>query len=128
MLKDFSWWSSLMMADCKRGVEMLSGELQHREVGDRVFWFAADTEPPPTTKSLIDLVQVYDEVVVSYTVSRDALTETVRRDVAERIMFYWHPILMSGQVCGHWRRGSQGDRDWVELFLYRTPTRTKRNP
>jgi hypothetical protein len=74
MLKDFSWWSSLMMADCKRGVEMLSGELQHREVGDRVFWFAADTEPPPTTKSLIDLVQVYDEVVVSDTVSRDALT------------------------------------------------------
>jgi hypothetical protein len=124
-LKDFSWWSSLKMADCRRGVEILGKRLEHKDVGDRNYWFERGSTPSDVTTRAIDLVQVYDEVVVSYTLSRDALTETVKGKIPRAIMFFWHPILLGGQVIGHWRRRTQGKRTWIETFLYRKPTKNE---
>jgi Winged helix DNA-binding domain len=124
-LKDFSWWSSLKMGDCRRGVEILGEELEDKEVADRTYWFARGSAPPAPTKDVVDLVQVYDEVVVSYTVSRDALTDTITGEIPRGIMFFWHPILLGGQGIGHWRRRSQGSRAWIELFLYRKLSRNE---
>lgn len=121
-LKDFSWWSSLKMADCRAGVALIGDELESREVEDRTYWFAAGSAPPRTRKGTIDLVQVYDECVVSYTLSRDALTGPVGSRIPREIMFFWHPMLLGGQIIGHWRRRTKGDLTWLEIFMYRKLT------
>lgn len=123
-LKDFSWWSSLTMADCRRGVELLGDELEHRDVDGRIYWLPRGSEPPRPTRGAIDLIQVYDECVVSYTLSRDSLTATVNGDIPRDIMFFWHPILLDGQVIGHWRRRTKGKLSWLEVFTYEKLTRT----
>jgi Winged helix DNA-binding domain len=117
-LKDFSWWSSLKIADCRRGVQMIGKQLECKDVDDRTYCFERGSAPPTLRKNAIDLVQVYDECVVSYTLSRDALTATVKEDTARDVMLFWHPILLGGQVTGRWRRGTQGRRKWLETFLY----------
>ena len=122
-LKDFSWWSSLKMADCKRGVELLGNEIEQRDVDGRTYWFPRGSEPPKTTKGTVDLVQVYDECVVSYTLRRDPLTANVDGDIPRNIMFFWHPILLDGQLIGHWRRRTKGKLMWLEVFAYEEPTR-----
>jgi hypothetical protein len=124
-LKDFSWWASLRMPDCRRGVEIVGKELEHREVGDRTYWFASSLAPPGRATGSVDLVQGYDEVVVSYTVSRDALTDAVERDIPREIMFFWHPILFDGRLAGHWRHRRQGNNQWIELFHHHKPTRNQ---
>jgi Winged helix DNA-binding domain len=117
-LKDFSWWSSLKMADCRAAVEMLGRKLDNRVVDDRTYWFERGTGPPKLIKGQIDLVQVYDEAVVSYTVSRDALTAPGPERIPREIMFFWHPILLDGQILGHWRRRNERKAVAVEMFLY----------
>jgi Winged helix DNA-binding domain len=124
-LKDFSWWSSLKMEDCRRGVEFLGGELDQLEIDGRVYLIPTESGPPSPTKEVVDLVQVYDECVVSYTLSRDALTATVEADIPRDIMFFWHPILLDGQVIGHWRRRNKGELTWLEVFTYRKLTRAE---
>ncbi len=118
-LKDFSWWASVKMGDCRRAIEIVGNELESREVGDRTYWFARGTGPPRSRSNVIDLIQVYDEYVVSYTLSRDAMATTVKGVSLDPMLFFWHPILLDGQGIGHWRRRTQGAHLWLEIYLYR---------
>jgi hypothetical protein len=99
-LKDYSRWSSLTVADCRRGLEMLDDELEHEVLGDRTYWFAPSSPPPKRPSHAIDLVQLYDECVMSYSESRDALGGSVPSQETESM----HPILLDGQLRGHWKR------------------------
>ncbi|HEX2240923.1 MAG TPA: winged helix DNA-binding domain-containing protein [Actinomycetota bacterium] len=116
-LRDFSWWASLKMSDCRAALALLGDELDSREVEDRTYWFARSSAPPKLRNGTIDLIQVYDECVVSYTLSRDALVAVDK--IPREIMFFWHPMLLDGQLVGHWRRRTKGDLMWLEMFTYR---------
>src|SRR5262249_49065590 len=72
-LKDYLRWSSLTAApaaDGQRGLEMVSSFLQQEVVEGRPYWFAQSdpgARPPSPT---IDLVQGYDESIMSYSESK----------------------------------------------------------
>ncbi len=70
-LKDFVWWSGLSTADARRGLETARAHLVSRVVGDHTLWFADQRVPRATPR--VDLVQCYDEVIISYSKTRDAL-------------------------------------------------------
>ena len=48
-VKDFAWWSSLAVADAKRGVEIAGHQLVQTAVSDRHYWSAATDKPCPVT-------------------------------------------------------------------------------
>jgi hypothetical protein len=99
-LKDYIRWSSLTAAAGRRGLDMLGSELQHEVVDGRAYWFAEGSLSPDHTSETVDLVQVYDEVVMSYSESRDALTgNSIARDEAG----YMHAVLLGGRWIGRWR-------------------------
>jgi hypothetical protein len=99
-LKDYIRWSSLTAADGRRGLDMVGSELQHEVVGGRAYWFVEGSLGPDHTSETVDLVQVYDEVVMSYSESRDALTgNSIARDEAG----FMHAVLLGGRWIGRWR-------------------------
>jgi hypothetical protein len=113
-LKDYVRWSSLTVAQGRKGLDMVEGELEHETVDDRTYWFETDAAGR-TTRSKVDLVQAYDEVIMSYSESRDLLLGLVegRRVVWDDRLF--HIILLDGHVIGHWR--PVVDRDVVRVEL-----------
>lgn len=115
-LKDFSWWSSLTMADGRRAIEMVKAELQHETIDGRTFWFAGQPQPRRSRSTRVDLVQIYDELVVSYSLSRDALTSS--SIVLEEAGFP-HAVLLDGQWLGRWRQARTGDSVVIETSLTR---------
>jgi hypothetical protein len=99
-LKDYIRWSSLTAADGRRGLDMVGSELEQTIVGGRPYWFAEGSLGPDRTSEPVDLVQVYDEVVMSYSESRDALTrDSIARDEAG----FMHAVLLGGRWIGRWR-------------------------
>lgn len=99
-LKDYMRWSSLTAADGRTGLDMVGSELQQEVVDGRAYWFADVSPGADRTSKRIDLVQVYDEVVMSYTESRDALTgDSIARDDAG----FMHAVLLGGRWIGRWR-------------------------
>jgi len=99
-LKDYIRWSSLTAADGRRGLDMVGSELQQNIVDGRPYWFAEGSLGPDRTSEPVDLVQVYDEVVMSYSESRDALTgDSIARDEAG----FMHAVLLGGRWIGRWR-------------------------
>ncbi len=106
-LRDFGWWSGLNAADARRGLEITRAALESRVVDERTYWFAGHTTElrGPT----IDLVQCYDEAIISYTQSRDVLrTPEVAFDVPRQIDGFAHVVLLDGRLLGHWRAVSTG--------------------
>jgi hypothetical protein len=96
---DFSWWSGLTIAQVRRGLELVDGELASADAADGTTWYAA---PEPAGRARVDraqLIPMYDESTIAYKDLRVVLaTPPPRRGLLER------PIVIGGHTLGSWKR------------------------
>ena len=112
-VKDFVWWSGLSTSEARRGVEMAKKHLSSQSLDDRTYWFAEAAVPRPRHR--VDLVQCYDEAIISYSESRDVLqTEQVSFAVPGHLDGFSHVVLMNGRLAGHWRPAPSTSASSVE--------------
>jgi hypothetical protein len=62
--KDFKSWSSLTMADIKKGLEMVASQLKHEVIDGLACWFVASAPYPKTMSPVVHLLQGYDEYIM----------------------------------------------------------------
>jgi hypothetical protein len=126
-LKDYVQWASLTVAEAKRGLESVRSAFAHEVVGDRSYWFADAPARRAPASPRIDLVQIYDEYVMSYGESRDVLAPA-RSPAAGSAgtAAYLHGILLDGQMIGRWRHAIEKDAVAIETQLYRKLRRPER--
>jgi hypothetical protein len=127
-MKDFARWSSLSLSSIKRGITLAGKELTTREGDDgHTYILPSAQKAPPETKrtkagaARIDLVQGYDESVISYSDTKHILKPTSTTLKLPRGI-YTHAILSEGHVAGHWRLQ---DLTKIESQLYRPLSRTE---
>jgi hypothetical protein len=126
-LRDYLWWSSLTAADGRRGLDMVRSQLEHQVAEGRTYWFVHSSPAVNKGRGRIDLVQGYDECVVSYSESKDVLLgQLASREMLRDRPVFMHAILLDGQLIGHWRPVPKGKRVIVETSLYRPLERAER--
>ncbi len=102
-VRDFSWWSGISAGDARQALEMVRPRLVSREDGGRSYWLA-EKSLAPSPASRVDLVQCYDELIISYSQTRDVLSSPLASfKVPGDIDGFRHVLLMGGQLLGHWR-------------------------
>lgn len=103
--KDFAWWSGLKMADARRAIAGVDAE--RIETDGRTYFSTASAAPVAAVEPgpIVDLVQCYDELIISYTESRDVLrTERAGFAVPGRPDGgFMHVVLVDGRLLGQWR-------------------------
>jgi hypothetical protein len=125
-LKDYLRWSSLSTTEGKTGLEMVKSQLEHEVVDDRTYWFAPSALGAKPKSPVIDLVQGYDEYVMSYSESKDVLplplgpTATVQGKSS-----FFHAILLDGHLIGHWKHVLSKNAVTIQTNLYRPLARTE---
>jgi hypothetical protein len=107
-VKDFAWWSGLKMADARRAIAGV--EAERIEIDGRTYFststsMSAPVEPGVPGPIVVDLVQCYDELIISYTESRDVLrTDRAGFAVPGRPDGgFMHVVLVDGRLLGQWR-------------------------
>lgn len=80
-------------------------------VGDRTYWSLPGTDVPAPASPVVDLIQGYDEYVMSYSESKDELLDPDQARAAEPA--YLHTVLLDGRVVGHWKH--MATRTWVTV-------------
>ena len=122
--RDFAWWSSLTVAEALRGLAMAGPRLEGRDVDGRTYWYdpsVAESEPRARTPRM-DLVPCYDEIVVSYSESRDILQGEVA--ALDRAL-HPHALLLDGRLLGKWRVMEGRGTMTVEAVLHRSLSRAE---
>ncbi|HEX2144040.1 MAG TPA: winged helix DNA-binding domain-containing protein [Glycomyces sp.] len=117
-IKDFTRWATLRVADAKAAVDEL--ELGEVRVGDRVLYFGALPPESDEIGPVVDFVQGFDEMLCSYTDSKD----WVQHHSVPRTAFPDRPrfnsaILLDGQLIGNWKATPKRDVLLVETWRVR---------
>jgi len=124
-LNDFARWSSVRAADGRDALAEVGKSLESEVIAGRTFWFgSAPPAPPPRTSTsrnpIVDLVQGYDEIIMSYSESRDASFTPVD----SRLL---HAVLLDGRMIGKWKPVVRRNSVVLKTVLYRALTRAERD-
>lgn len=106
---DLAGWASLTSTEARHATAAVADELAGFEMDGTTWWHALGA-PPAAHRARVDLVQAYDELVMSYFRTRDVLTTGVPlADDAPRPPTHW--VLIDGRAAGRWayRRDGRGD-------------------
>jgi hypothetical protein len=117
-VKDFTRWATLKVADAKAAIEDLG--LASVRVDGREFFYAGEPPEPREGGPVVDFVQGFDEMMCSYTDSKDlVLHHSVPRALFPDRPRFNSAILLDGQVIGNWKATPKRDVLLVETWRVR---------
>jgi len=101
-IKDFAWWSGLIVSDAKKGVELTSSYLLNEKVEGETFWFSSVMPIIKTTRSNIQLLPAFDEYTVAYK-NRHVLIHPA--SASRSSLEILNPVIVQkGRITGTWKR------------------------
>jgi hypothetical protein len=117
--KDFRWWSSLTAADVKQGLELVGSRLEQEVVDGVPYWFAPSAPCPKAPSPTVHLLQGYDEYVVAYSKSKQAVDVAgAAGSRADDVAVFNHVVILDSQVAGRWKRTLKRSSVVIEAALY----------
>jgi hypothetical protein len=132
--KDLAVWASLTQGQAKRGLAAIEAECLTTEL-DGMTVFSPPSPPSQRNNDaassdgcgpVVDLVQGYDEIVMSYSESRVLLTGGLGSLPVPDRSSHLHTILCDGRLAGHWRHRLGRDGAVIEAQLRRPLTGDER--
>ena len=119
-LNDFARWSSLTTAQGREGLTLVANELESEVIDGKTYWFGSPLpRASASTKPRVDLVQGYDEIIMSYSESRDASFVPVD----SRLL---HTVLLDGRMIGKWKPVAGRNSLVIKTVLNRTLNRAEK--
>lgn len=113
--RDFSWWSSLTLTDARKGLSLVRGQLESREVDSVEYLFSPDLVEP-TTAAGVRLLPGFDEYLLGYTDRQIALAKEHEPIVFPgRNGMFLSTIVSDGVVVGTWKRSTTAASVTVDL-------------
>jgi hypothetical protein len=103
---DFRWWSSLTVAQIRRGLELAGDRVHNEKVGDHDLWSVDGVFGNAPGQSTVHLLQAYDEYTVAFADTKaavDAAGIGAPPPVIDGRAFY-NALVIDGQLAGWWRR------------------------
>jgi Winged helix DNA-binding domain len=124
-INDFKWWSSLTVADIKRGLEMVGRELSSQDIDGTTFWFGEEPPARRPTPPIVNLLQPYDEYLVGYSPETKYVVDATgrARSSPAGTTVPNDLVIINGQVAGFWRRTLGARSVEVEVRLFEPLTR-----
>jgi hypothetical protein len=123
-VSDFTWWSTLTVADVRRGIAANPG-LEKLTVDGTDYWWAGDTTAKGTDdrSPTFHLLQGFDEYVVGYRSPRTPINlNRLGPHTALNTPSWLNGLFLDGQLIGWWRRVTAKAGRTVETSLLRDLT------
>ncbi len=122
---DFVWWSGLLTADAKRGLEI--NRARSEVVGTRTYWTLNRSIKAVPERRTVYLLPIYDEYVVAYR-DREAVPHASSSGHSPSLgsVTFQHALVIDGQVAGTWRTSRTARAHAVNVIPLRRLTATDR--
>jgi hypothetical protein len=100
-VKDYTWWSSLPVAEAKHGIEMVGSELRSEKMGGQDYWFFAHEDINQFSLATSYLLPNFDEYIIGYS-DRSAIFDVsyAKGLDARHNPLFQYTIVMDGRIAG----------------------------
>ena len=103
-LRDFAWWTGLLIADVRAGFEAIQAELTEITHDGQSYWYVTRSIAEETVKSVY-MLPGFDEYILGYQ-NRD---EVLNPEYTQKICpgkngVFFPTIVINGQIQGIWKR------------------------
>jgi hypothetical protein len=111
-VRDFVWWSGLVTADARRGLDMIGA--RSAGIDGLTYWFTAGAAPAGARhRRCAHLLPVYDEYLVAY---RDRGAVPHWWTGAAVPAAFQHPLIVNGRIAGTWRPARAGSGFRIDVI------------
>jgi hypothetical protein len=121
-VRDFVWWSGLLTAEAKRGLDMIRA--RPAVVDGLTYWSTGGSPAQRAGRRRVHLLPVYDEYLVAF---RDRKAVPHWQAGMDPPAAFPHPLVIDGQVAGTWRPVRFVERVRVDVSPVRTLTSSERH-
>jgi hypothetical protein len=109
-LRDFMWWSGLVAAEARAGLEMVKSQLMHEEVDGQSYWMAQTKSTVQNHSPDAYLLPGFDEYLLGYTDRSAVLDPIYSQQIQPGKNGMFSPtVVIDGQVVGAWKRTFKKD-------------------
>jgi hypothetical protein len=118
-LRDFSWWSGLTIADCRRGVHLAGSQLEPLTLNDTSCWLMPRGTSAPKARGAAHLLPNYDEYFIGFR-DRSSIGERLLGDIGLATggnALVGHIVFVGGQIVGAWKRSFDERTVTIHLTL-----------
>ncbi len=102
-VQDYSTWSGLTLGDCRKGIALLSNEIQTLRSEGNEYYFIPSQKVNSLTNSSMMLLPMYDEYIMGYK-DRSAIFNDRNNTKPHPKSIHNCTIVWEGQVIGYWKR------------------------
>jgi hypothetical protein len=118
-LRDFAWWSGLLVKDAKQGLEMNKKGLKAETVDNETYWMPESNNITAQISNMTLLMPAYDEMIISYR-NREIIINAQDQKRSISVNGIFRPtIMINGEVTGLWKKSVKNNRVLVEPELFR---------
>ena len=113
-IRDFVWWSSLTVADAKRGIAGAGSTIKAHDVGGTTYYAPRDVSAEATMEA--HMLPPFDEMLVAFRDRSASLDAMHQHHVSGSKNGFMQPtVVIDGQVVGTWLRTTSRDRTKVKI-------------
>lgn len=106
-LQDFAWWSGLLIAEVRAGLEGIKSLLVSETRNGQTYWRSPQSKIVSSNLPVVHLLPTFDEFLISYK-DRSASVDTPAAQKVAVGNRFKNTIIIDGRVAGTWKR------DWKE--------------
>ena len=117
-IQDFVWWSGLVVAEAKKGLELVKKNFVEEKINGQSYWMA-QTIPSGKTSGTY-LLPNFDEYLVGYK-DRSAALETLHSRKVFTINGIFNPVvIINGKVVATWKRSFIKKEVLIQVQSFKT--------
>lgn len=116
-LQDFVWWSGLLSADAKAGLEAVKSHFCHESIDGKIYWWSKSISTLKHSSTKAHLLPGFDEYFVGYK-NRSASLDTLYPKNLDLKNRFSYTIIVNGRVIGTWRRTFKKNTVIIEPKLF----------
>lgn len=119
-IKDYVWWSGLLVKDARYGLDGIKSELEEIIIKDQTYWKFPSNSSNKFKLPKINLLPGFDDYLLSYRDRSASIAPKQAKMLKPANGGMFHPtILINGQVTGIWKRYLRRDQVSVEIKMFR---------
>jgi hypothetical protein len=125
-INDYMWWSGLLAADARAGLEAIKSDLNNVKIDKKEYWYFETETTGYEISPEAHLLPTYDEYLFSYR-DRSASLDTINKNKIRPENHYRPTIAINGQIIGLWKRTFKQNRVMIEYNPFITLNNSENN-